>query len=515
MNVSEEQTRSIWMDVQVARAQALQRSAQADVVVIGSGIAGLSCAYELAARGRSVIVVDRGEIGSGMTARTTAHLASVLDDDFANLIKVRGLDCARQIYRSFLASINRVEEIHATESINCDFARVEGYWLLAANTPSSRLDEELEACEKIGVRVFDCREQTPLHTERLVRSLRFPAQARFHPSKYLAGLAACIKRKGGRLFANTCAEAVEEKQGRIVVTTTEGHKLQAADVIVATNSPVNVQVPIHTKQAPYRSYAIAAKIPRGELPDALYWDTHDPYHYVRLQPHSERTNAVIIGGEDHKSGEADDGDKRFTSLENWARDRLPKMGEVIHRWSGQCLEPADYVGFIGPSPDNEHIFVVSGDSGQGVTNGVIGGMMIADLLTIGSSPWNELYDPARKVGSNIAAFFTENMTPLVNFTEYLSADGVTTVEKLKPGEGRIVRNGFQKIAACRDFDGKLHLHSASCTHLGCVVHWNSLEQCWDCPCHGSQFAPNGTALNGPAVSALEKIERSKKHQAPE
>src|SRR5690242_13786586 len=286
MNVADEVTQSLWMEAGVAKAPVLERAEEADVVVVGSGIAGLSCAYELAARGRSAVVLDRGDIGSGMTARTTAHLASAVDDDYAKLLKTRGLDCARQLYQSLLASINRIEEIQAAESIDCDFARVDGYWLLAANTPASRLDEELEACEKIGVRVFDCREQTPLHTERLVRSLRFPAQARFHPSKYLAGLAACIKRKGGRLFANTCAEAVEEKQGRIVVTTTEGHQLQAADVIVATNSPVNVQVPIHTKQAPYRTYAIAAKIPRGELPDALYWDTHDPYHYVRLQPHS-------------------------------------------------------------------------------------------------------------------------------------------------------------------------------------------------------------------------------------
>ena len=503
------------MDVEVAKAPALERSEEADVAVVGSGIAGLSCAYELVARGRSVIVLDRGDIGRGMTARTTAHLASALDDDYAKLIKIRGLDCARQLYQSLLASINRLEEIQTIESIDCDFARINGYWILAAGTPASKLDEELEACEKIGVRVFDCRDPTALHSERLVRSLRFPAQARFHPTKYLAGLVASIKRKGGRLFSNTCVEHIEEKQGKMIITTAMGHKVRAADVIVATNSPVNVQVPIHTKQAPYRTYAIAAKIPRSGLHDALYWDTHDPYHYVRLQPLSDRTNAVIIGGEDHKSGEADDGERRFKSLENWARDRLPQMGEVTHRWSGQCLEPADCVGFIGQSPENEHVFIVSGDSGQGMTNGVIAGIMIADMLTSGSSPWSELYEPSRKVGSSIGAFISENMTPFVNFSEYLSAADIAAVEKLKSGEGRVVRNGLKKIAACRDQNGKLHLHSASCTHLGCVVHWNTLEQCWDCPCHGSQFAPDGTALNGPAVKPLAKVKRSKKPEAAE
>jgi hypothetical protein len=253
------------------------------------------------------------------------------------------------------------------------------------------------------------------------------------------------------------------------------------------------------------------------MPDALYWDTHDPYHYVRLHPLSARTNMVIIGGEDHKSGEADDGEARFVSLEKWARNRLPQMGAASHRWSGQCLEPSDHVAFIGPSPDNERVFIVSGDSGQGMTNGIVAGMMIADLLSVGSSPWSGLYDPSRKIGSDIGAFISENITPLFNFVGYLSADDddIEAVAKLKPGDGRVLRRGPNKIAACRDRDGKLHLRSASCTHLGCVVHWNSLEQCWDCPCHGSQFAPDGTALNGPAVTALAKVQRPKKLEAAE
>lgn len=505
MNVFSEHTRSIWMEDAAPKAPALDHTERSDVVVIGSGIAGLSCAYELAMRGRCVIVIDRSDIGSGMTARTTAHLASALDDDYSKLIKLRGADCARQLYQSLVVSIDRVEEIQKAESIDCDFARVDGYWILAAGTPASRLDDELKACEQIGAEVFNCRDQTALHAERLVRSLRFPRQARLHPTKYLAGLVRAIKRKGGRLFANSCVNSIEEKQGEMLITTTQGHKVRAADVVVATNSPINVQVPIHPKQAPYRTYAIAAKIPRNALEDALYWDTHDPYHYVRIQPLSERTNAVIVGGEDHKSGQADDGERRFAALEAWARDRLPQMGEITHRWSGQCLEPADHVGFIGPSPDNEHVMIVSGDSGQGITNGVVSGIMVADLLTVGSSPWSELYDPSRKVGSSIGEFISENITPLMNFAEYLGADDSSAVEALKAGEGRVIRNGLEKVAACRDQDGKLHLHAASCTHLGCVVHWNTLEQCWDCPCHGSQFAPDGTALNGPAVTALRQL----------
>jgi glycine/D-amino acid oxidase-like deaminating enzyme/nitrite reductase/ring-hydroxylating ferredoxin subunit len=515
MNVFDENTRSLWMEVDVAKAPALDGSERADVAVVGAGIAGLSVAYELLDRGRSVIVLDRGEIGSGMTARTTAHLATALDDNYSNLIKARGLDCARLFYQSLKASLDRIAAIQTAENIECDFCWLDGYWVLAPTTPASELDDELQACAKIGVPVEDCREQTALHAGRLVRSLRFPGQARFHPAKYLAGLAAAIKRKGGRLFANSCVQSIDPKQGHIVLDTDLGHKVRASKIIVATNSPVNVRVAIHNKQGPYRTYAIAAKLPKGVLKDALYWDTFDPYHYVRLQPLSQRQDIVIIGGEDHKSGETDDGERRFAALEGWSRDHLPKMGEITHRWSGQVLEPADYVGFIGQSPKNENVFLVSGDSGQGLTNGVVAGMLIADLLTSGSSPWKEVYDPGRKVGSTIGNFISENSTPIMNFAEYLSAADLASVQKLKAGEGRIVRKGFRKIAACRDQKGKLHLHSASCTHLGCVVHWNSLEQCWDCPCHGSQFAPDGTALNGPAVSSLAKLEGSEDLEAAE
>jgi glycine/D-amino acid oxidase-like deaminating enzyme len=192
MNAAEEQTKSIWMDTAVADAPALDGDRNADVVVIGSGIAGLSTAYELTGRGRSVILLDRGRIGSGMTARTTAQLASALDDCYAQLIEARGVDVARTVYQSQAVAINRIETIQASERIACDFQRVDGYLILTPGTPASDLDEELAACRKAGVPVTDTREATALHAKNLVRSLRFPHQARFHPMKYLAGLARAI-----------------------------------------------------------------------------------------------------------------------------------------------------------------------------------------------------------------------------------------------------------------------------------------------------------------------------------
>ena len=508
MNVVEEQTKSIWMDVEGITASPLDGNKSADVVVIGAGIAGLSTAYELVCRHLKVIVVDRGRIGTGMTARTTAHLASAFDDGYADLVSARGLEAARVVHQSLRAAVDRVEAIQSENDIKCDFQRLDGCLLLAPGTAAADLDDEIEACRQVGVPVSDLRERTPLHAKSLTRSLCFPDQARFHPLKYLAGLAREISRRGGELYSNTAVESALEEKAGIKVKTDRG-TLRAAHVVFATNSPIGGSVTLHTKQAPYRTYVVAATLPRGSLPDALYWDTLDAYHYVRLQPHSERSDIVIIGGEDHKSGEADDGEARFAALEKWARERLPKMGKVTHQWSGQVMESVDYVGLIGRNSGDQRRYIVTGNSGQGITNGVVGSILVSALICDGSGPWEEVYDPGRTMTKRAGEFLSENLTLLKNFAEYLTAGEIKSIEHLKPGQGGVFRSGLKKIAACRDGEGRLHLHSASCTHMGCIVHWNSLEQCWDCPCHGSHFAADGSPLNGPAVAPLAKAEQQK------
>jgi len=515
MNVAQERTKSLWMDTPVAaEAVPLSGDQSADVAIIGAGIAGLSTAYELTARGRSVIVIDRGEVGSGMTARTTAHLASALDDFYSELIKARGIEVAKVVYQSQAAAISRIEAIAANENIDCDFRRLDGYLFLAPETPASQLDDELAACQRAGVPVHDVREATPLHAGNRVRSLRFPDQARIHPLKYVGGLARAVMKSGGKLFANTVVQGAVEEKGGVEVTTEKG-KVRAADVVFATNSPIGGSVSIHMKQAPYRTFAIAGLLPHGSLKDALYWDTLDPYHYVRLQPHSEREDIVIIGGEDYKSGEFDEGEGRFTTLERWTRDRLPALGEITHRWSGQVMEPVDYVGFLGRNAGDEHRYLITGDSGQGLTNAVIGSLLIAQQIIDGRSAWMEAFDPGRNVATNVGQFVSENLTALKSFSEYLTPGDIASPDQLKPGEGAILRNGMKKIAASRDMQGALHVRSATCTHMGCIVHWNSLEQCWDCPCHGSQFAPDGTPLNGPAVTPLAEVEQKERVLAAE
>ncbi len=507
MNAIDEQSVSLWMDTaSVPSADPLATDAEADVVVVGSGIAGLSTAYELARSGRSVAVLDRGALAGGMTSRTTAHLTSSLDDYYHELIRLRGVAEARSYLRMRQAAIDRIEEIQKVEGIACDFQRLDGYLFPAKTDDASTLDSEFDACRQIGFEGVSWVDQTPIANAGSGRALKFSNQARFHPRKYLAGLIRCIEREGGRLFSDTPVTGVEENSDGVSLTTSAGHKVRANAAIIATNSPINDWIAVHTKQAPYRTYVVAGRVRRGSVPDALYWDTLDPYQYVRLQPGDPEHDWLIAGGEDHKTGQADDADRRLARLEAWARSLIPSLDAVEYRWSGQVLDPVDHLPYSGKNPGNERVFVHTGDSGEGMTNGVAGSLLLRDLIVGKDSTSAALLDPGRKTLKAARQYVSENLTMATNLAEYLTAGELSSTDKLARGEGAIVRQGLKKIAAYRDERGELHLRSATCTHAGCLLHWNSFETCWDCTCHGSQFSVDGEPLNAPAFMPLTEVD---------
>jgi glycine/D-amino acid oxidase-like deaminating enzyme/nitrite reductase/ring-hydroxylating ferredoxin subunit len=494
------------MDVPVAPgARQLEGNQSCDTVVIGAGIAGISTAYELAMKGQKVVIIDRGAIAGGITARTSAHLAPLCDDLTSEMIKLRGEDISRAFYESQAAAVDRIEEIQNEEDIACDFRRLDGYLFQALNTNSQIVDDELDAVRKVGAPVDRLVGVEALAGCNKQHVLRYPRQATFHPLKYLKGLAQIIEAKGGVFYSDTIVREIEEHKDGSVAAKTDGGVITAQAAVVATNSPIIDTLALHTKMAPYRTYAMAFTIKRGAVPDALYWDTLDPYHYVRLQPGEGQTDTLIVGGADHKSGEADDAGLRFEALEAWVRNLVPALKEETHRWSGQVLDTIDYAAFIGRNPGNKNVYVHTGDSGQGMTHGVVGSL-INSALILGDTPkWQEVYEPTRKTPSGIGNFVRENLTAVKNFAEYLAPGELKSLDDLQPGQGAIVRRGLSKIAAYRDKDGMLHARSAACTHIGCHLHWNSFETCWDCPCHGSQFAVNGAALNAPAITALADV----------
>lgn len=509
MNSRDEASRSCWMDdLDIANDGPLGQDVACDVAIVGAGIAGLSTAYELVRHGKSVVVIDRGAIGGGMTARTTAHLASALDDYYSELVTIHGEDAARGYYRSQAAAIDRIEAICAAEAPDADFARIDGYLFPAHPEDQADLEEEYRCCQRLGIPV-SWADSAPFDGLDTGRAIRFALQARVHPVRYIAALAAAIRRGGGRIFPDTAYVADREQDGAVEIETEGGLKIRAAAAVFATNSPVNDRVAIHTKQVPMRTYAIAGRVPAGSVTDALYWDTLEAYHYVRVQPLGNGDDLLIVGGEDHRSGEADDMYARFDALIRWTRERFATFGEPTYHWSGQVLEPIDFMPFSGRNPGDDNIFIHSGDSGQGMTNGVAGALTIAALITGQPAPFAPLFDPSRKPVTSrpsLANFIEGQIGAAKNFAEYLGPGEIKSADDLAPGEGAILREGLRKLAVYRGEDGTLVRRSAVCTHAGCLVHWNSLESCWDCSCHGSQFAPGGDVLNGPAVRPLADVD---------
>jgi len=505
MNVGNEHSKSFWIaEIPAIACSPLTANEQCDVAVVGAGIAGLSTAYELARHGRSVVVIDRGEIGTGMTARTTAHLATELDDFYSELISVRGEDEARIYHDSQVAAVNRIEAICRDEGIDCQFRRLDAFLIPTEEGPIEDLQEEYDACHKIGVDV-QWSDQAPIPGLESGRCLRFANQARFHPTRYLAGLARAIVSRGGRIYSNSAYLDHEEADDAVLLKIDGGATIRTRAAVFATNSPVNATVAVHTKQEPYRTYVIAGAVPKRSVPDVLLWDTYEAYHYVRIQELDEGRDLLIVGGEDHRSGEADDMDKRFTRLSEWTRKRYPSFGKAEFSWSGQVLEPIDFMPFSGLSPGSDNVYVHTGDSGQGITNGVAGSLTITALILGEGSRFADLLSPNRKSltsATSVAEFARGQAGVVANFSEYVRPGEIKSEDDLAPGDGAVMRDGMKKVAVYKSPDGTVIRRSAVCTHVGCIVHWNTFEKCWDCPCHGSQFAPDGEVLNGPAVRRL-------------
>ena len=515
MNMKLEQTTSVWMEMSGhLTCETLTKDIQTDACVVGAGIAGLTTAYLLLKEGRSVVVLDDGPIGGGQTERTTAHLSNAIDDRYQQIEDLHGGEGARLAAESHSAAIDRVESIIANEKIECDFERLDGYLVASPGERPDLLECELQAAHRAGLTEVEMVPSCPWGDYDTGACLRFPRQAQFHPLKYLAGLAEAIRRLGGRIFTQSHAQDIESGPPALV-RTREGFQVTAASIVIATNSPFNDLVTIHTKQAPYMTYVLGISVPRGAVTKALYWDTQSPYHYVRLvspsasesttpqqeDPPSE--DLLIVGGEDHKTGQADDSEERYRRLEMWARERFPAVEDVRYRWSGQVLETNDGLAFIGRNPlGGQNVYIATGDSGQGMTHGTIAGMLLTDLIVGRQNPWTKLYDPARVTLRAVKKFLQENLNVALQYSAWVTGGSVSTTHEIPFGKGAVVRRGLMKVAAYRDAMGVLHECSAICPHLGGIVEWNHNESSWDCPCHGSRFDKNGHLLCGPANSDL-------------
>ena len=502
-------TTSIWQQVQLPAFKPLDKDLQVDVCIVGGGIAGLTSAYHLLKAGKSVAIIDKEALGKGQTSRTTAHLTWMLDDRYFDLEKIFGEEGAKLALESHAKAVDTIEKIVADEKIDCDFERLSGYLFLAPEDKPQVLEDEFNTIQKFGTEIKK-HSSTPLgEAFKDVRCLEAPHQGECHIHKYLKGLIGAIVKMGGKIYTET--KVIDVKDGTPCIVKIENDKqISSSAVIVATCTPINDRFYIHTKQAAYRTYVVAGLIPKNSAPKGIFWDTPDPYHYIRTLKDEQYPDQLwlLIGGEDHKVGQEKDCEQCFEILKSWANKHFPQLKEVQYHWSGQVFEPVDSLAFIGKNPGDSHIYICTGDSGNGITHGTIAGILIPDLILGRSNRWKELYEPSRKSLSTLKNYLEENSNAVWQFTDWLTPGEKKQIEDMQNEEGVIIRDGIHKIAVFKDAQGTVHFRSAFCPHLGGCVQWNNAEKSWDCPVHGSRFDGTGKSLVGPAVSNLSSCQNS-------
>ena len=513
-NITSGENSSIWIATinQPLSYHSLNSDIVTDILVIGGGISGLTTAYCLAKEGRQVVLVDDGFIGSGETGRTTAHITCALDDLYSELEKIFDKSTAQLAANSHMKAIEWIANTVRINNIDCQFKRVDGYLFLHPSDKKETLEEEYEATKRAGL-ITEMLSTVPgIEAEEGKWCIKYPDQAQFHILKYLKGLANAFTQLDGTIYTETKAENIN-KNG----ATANGFNVIANSIVVATNTPVNDWATMHTKQWPYRTYVVGAKIPKGALPYALWWDTGNrqskwvsqPYHYVRLAEYDDQYDILICGGEDHRTGQADSEaikeEDRYTKLIEWTKKRFPSMEEIVFKWSGQVMEPVDSLAYIGKNPGDENIYIITGDSGNGMTHGTLGGLIITDIIMGKENPWAEIYSPSRITLKTTSDYLEEVGNMVAQFGDWFTGGDVKKAEDLKPGEGGIMSKGFKKVAVYCDKDNNIHSCTAVCPHMGGILQWNADEKTFDCPMHGSRFTTEGKVINGPATADLKQV----------
>ncbi|KAI1818562.1 FAD dependent oxidoreductase [Poronia punctata] len=501
--------------------QPLSEDIETDVCIVGAGISGIQLAYELVKRGREVVLLEAREVLSGETGRTSGHLSNALDDLYQNISKKHGTDGAKLAAESHGWAIDRVGEISKELGIDCEYRQLPAYMVSQHEHGTDKHEEDMKMIQEDVKLASQYGIQSSFDPELTVKGWDgkldqrgggiFGKQATFHPTKYLKGVLGWLQKQPNfRCHTHTRVMSVEEKGIEIFklghkycrVQTESGKAVKCEHAVETTNVPLQ-KLSVIVQEAWYRTYAIAIRVPKGSVEDCLLYDTADSYKYVRLTYCDEKDDYMVVGGCDHKVGQ-DDVRGRFEELEKWTRERFPQATTADYQWSGQIFEPVDYMAYIGKNQGNERIYIVTGDSGNGLTHGVLAGKLIADLIDQKANAWADLYSPSRvlSVAKSAPEMLTHDIKSNLQYKRFLQSD-IQDIEDLVPGSGGVLNPKTSKpIAVYKDENGQVTKMSALCPHMQGVVCWNPVEKSWDCPVHGSRFGEKGLCVQGPAKANL-------------
>lgn len=500
----------------------LDKDLETDIAIIGAGIAGVSTAYELVKRGKQVTLIEARNVLSGETGRTAGHLTNDLDDGYLEIAKKHGEEGAKQAAASHAWARDRIGEIAEELGIECEYRRLPAYDISQFPVGEKKhedelqeLKEEAEYQRKIGLETrFDPNLTVRGWTSSIDQrgGMVVDNQATFHPTKYLVGVLNWLKTQPNfQCYARTRVMDIKEKgiellglgHKTVEISTEGGHTIKAENAIEATYAPLQ-KLSVIIQLEFYRSYCIAVRVPKGSVEDCLLYDNAEAYKYVRLTACDEKDDYLVVGGCDHKVGQEEE-TPRFDELEKWTRERFPQAGSTDYKWSGQIFEPVDYMGYIGKNQGCDKIYIVTGDSGDGLTHGVLAGRLLADEIEgVRKNPWAGLYSPKR-VGSmlkSLPSMVSHDLQINTQYKRVVQTD-VEDIEDLPRGCGGVLNKGTKKpLAVYKDENGNVKQFSAFCPHLKGVVCWNHVEKSFDCPVHGSRFSKEGICVMGPSKAGL-------------
>ncbi|GAA3389271.1 FAD-dependent oxidoreductase [Streptomyces roseoviridis] len=473
---------------------------EVDVAVVGAGIAGICAAWELARAGRRVALLEADRVAAGVTGYTTAKLSVQHGMIYARLRSSFGAEQARLYARSQQEAVEQVGRVAAELGIDCELETAPSHVYTERPDAVDGLREEADAAREAGLPASFV-EETELPFP-VAGAVRVEGQAQFHPRKYLLALVADLVRRGGVVHERTRVVSLHEGEP-CRLTTEQGTEIVARDVIVATHYPVFDRALLFSRLEPRRELVVAAELPADLAPRGTYLTHEHDTRSVRTAPLSDGRRLLIVTGESFTPGDGEVG-ARYERLAAWTGEHFPQA-RVTHRWAAQDNSSTDGVPFVGRfHPGSRHVHVAAGFGGWGMSNGVMAGRLLAARIAGEELPWSALYDPGRFHVRETASLMKLQGSVVKHFVgDRLASSHVDEVEQIPPGTGAVVRVGGRRCAVYRDEQGTAHSVSARCTHLGCLVHFNDAERAWECPCHGSRFAPDGRVLQGPAVRPLE------------
>jgi len=497
---------SLWIDTTPKTAfSSLVGTIEADVCIVGGGIAGLISAYFLMKAGKKVVVVEANRISTGTTAYTTAKVTSLHGAKYSFLKKNFGLKNAKIYASSQEWAIQKLRKIVAKEKIDCDLLEANAYLYTNESNKIGEMNSEYDVLKELGLSVSLVNEIQELPFA-IKKALKLPHQVSFHPRKFLLAMAKILTENGCLIFENSPITSLTENH-RCELQSETG-KVIARDTVIATNYPIKDTNLLFTRMGQRRSYALAVEVNQN-FGDDMYIGLGKDEFTLRSYRYKGK-QILILGGQDHLVGDNLDTDIHHRKLEALARKQL-SVERVKYKWSAQDTSPLDRVPYIGKLPLTKHFYITTGYGEWGMTTSIVSAQLLTDLILNKKNEWEKLYSPARL---NIKASLgntLEMWKQLVKgFSSYLTRNDSSALETMNSGEGRIINKNGEKIAVYKDKQNTLCALSAVCTHLHCIVEFNTAEQTWDCPCHGSRFATSGKVIRGPATKALEKKELSVK-----